>query len=228
MTHVSEICQVMANRAGMYSLLGRLYKSEIDAELLGRLKMLRFPVCGPDAELLAGFRQLELSLADLDTAAKSTIMLDELAADFARVFLGAGIAKGSDAAAFPYASVYTSPRKIIMQEARDQAVASFAAQGLSVDGKAGDQPEDHLAILLEFMAFLCDRTQSMADQTGVTTVLDELAEQQRFLEQQLLNWVPKFCADLERHASTLFYQSLAGVTRSWLLFDRCCLESLAA
>ena len=52
---------------------------------------------------------------------------DDLAVDYARVFLGAGEANGK--AAYPYESVYTSPEGLVRQEARARVRAIYAAGG---------------------------------------------------------------------------------------------------
>jgi len=55
--------------------------------------------------------------------------LNDLAVDYARIFLGVGIAEGS--AAYPYESVYTSKKRIIMQDTLDQVKAMYVAKGIN-------------------------------------------------------------------------------------------------
>jgi len=205
-----NLVKCLTVRAALYGWLSRLYKSEVTPQLLSRLKSMRFPENCGDAGLQAAYDRFGASLARI-----SPDDLDNLAADFARCFLGAGIAKGSEAAAFPYASVYTDPRRIVMQQARDRAVAAYGAYGLQVNGQPGSLPEDHLAYLLEFMAVLCQQAQPANAQL-------------QFLQDHLLNWVAAFCDDLNRQAQTSFYQSVGQITRCWLELDSRCLASLTA
>jgi TorA maturation chaperone TorD len=205
MARIAEDKQIRVSRAGLYRWLSRLYRAEVDRTLLDQLRAMRDPEGCRDADLRDGYRLLRDSLQDEG----GRDLLDDLAADYAKVFLGAGHAKGSEAAAFPFASVYTSPKRIVMQEARDRAVQAYARRGLRSGGIAG-VPEDHLALLLAFMAILVDDAPA--------------AEQLDFLQQHLLNWVPAFCSDLEKHAATPFYRSIGKITSGWLRLDSRCLE----
>lgn len=214
--------ECLVARAALYRWLSRLFKAEVDSQLLSLMKSMRFPAACGDFGLQAAYEKFQFALADLDAD-----RLNELAADFACCFLGAGIAKGSDAAAFPYASVYTDPRRIVMQQARDRAVAAYGAYGLQVDGQSGNLPEDHLAYLLEFMAVLCQAALSAAS-TDELNINGHLAVQRQFLQDHLLNWVKVFCDDLERHARTPFYQSVSQITRCWLDLEDRSLGSLTA
>lgn len=206
--------QVHLKRANFYRWLSRLYRAEVDRPLLASLQSMRFPDDCADADLDAGYRQLQAWLADAGGQD-----LDGLAADYAKVFLGAGIAKGSDAAAFPFASVYTSPARIMMQEARDRAVETFARHGLCLAADQKGLPEDHLALMLDFMAWLCQNCHEASAAADSNKVAGLLCEQAEFLDRQLLNWVPKFCRDLEKHASTRFYQGVSRLTRGFLGLD---------
>ena len=76
--------------------------------------------------------------------------VEELAVDYAATFLAAGSAEG--AAALPCESVYTSPRRIFMQEARERVSRLYAEKGLGEDEALSDLMEDHIAPELAFMA----------------------------------------------------------------------------
>ena len=207
----------MVNRENLYRFLGRLYLEEIDATTLERLKVMRFPADGDDAAYSAGYKLLK---EYLDTCGQSA--LTELAADYAKVFLGAGSAQGP--AAFPYESVYTSHQRIMMQDPRDQVMAIFAAKGLRKEDNVIS--EDHIALLLSFMAFLCNESQSVSDTHDSAGVIECLKAQKDFLEQHLLNWVPAFCADIENLADTAFYKGVGKITDGYLRLDGAILDSL--
>jgi anaerobic sulfite reductase subunit A len=153
-------------------------------------------------------------------------LLTDLAVDYAKVFLGAGISN-NDGAAYPYESVYTSPERLIMQDARDQVVAAYRVKGLDIAQKL-DFPEDHIALELEFMAYLCTETQSALVTQDRTSLLDCLKEQMNFLTQHLWNWVPEFCADVEKNSGTMFYTAISKVTHGFLRLELALLEDLIA
>ena len=197
MTAETDYVIHMEHRDLLYRFLSRIYQSEVDEGLLQQLQQLVFPEDCGDPELEEGYKLIKSYLDNCPPDAAT-----DLAVDYARVFLGAGLSKNSGA--YPYASFYTSPKHILMQEARDDAVAAYASEGLCKDRSIGNFPEDHLALMLEFMAFLCRK---------------ELPKQLSFLRNNLLNWIPDFCADLERYAETSFYRGIAKITNSWLRMD---------
>ena len=63
-----------------------------------------------EPDLVEGYKEIEEYLENINEDS-----INELAADYARTFLGAGLSNGS--AAFPYESVYTSKDRIVMQDA---------------------------------------------------------------------------------------------------------------
>ena len=220
MEKLSEYSDLMRSREHMYRFLGRLYRVEVDGDLLNQMQGMSFPAESSDAELSKGYRMLEEYLhkpwGDPVT---------DLAVDFARVFLGAGIINAY--AAYPYESVYTSPERLVMQDARDQVVALYRSKGLDISA-ALDFPEDHISLELEFMAHLCLEVQKALAVQDLSAVSACLKEQVNFLLQHLLNWVPAFCADVEKHAETSFYKGAAQITESYLRLDRILLEDLVA
>lgn len=197
--------ELNAAREGLYRLLSRLYRQEVDAPLLERLRGMTFPQNCPQPELEAGYRALERWLS-----AGTEDALDALAVDFARVFLGAGSAEGC--AAFPYESVYTSPKRLVMQDAWERVKSLYAAHGVRIDTDSSELMEDHIAYELAYMALLC--------REGA-----ERAEQRAFLEEHLLTWVPAFCADLQRCAGTGFYRCVAQLTLGWLKLEEGLLQA---
>ncbi|SDE38575.1 TorD/DmsD family molecular chaperone [Sporomusa acidovorans] len=218
MEKLVEYSAIMENRENLYRFLGRLYKVEVDQALLDQLEGLCFPVeCGED-ELAAGYRLLAGYCQQL-----TGDPLTDLAVDYARVFLGAGIA--GNEAAYPYESVYTSPKRLIMQEARDQVMAAYRAKGLS-KLETLDVPEDHIALELEFMAYLCQETQQALSRRDWPAVATCLKEQRDFFVQHLLNWVPAFCADIEKYGETKFYKAVAKITKGYLRLERTLMEEL--
>lgn len=186
------------NRENIYRLLGRLYKKEITPGIATALKSMDFPLESGDEGLKEGYIMLADYLENTDTSS-----IEELDVDFAKVFLGAGISEG--AAAFPYESVYTSRKKSMMQEARDQVMEIYASKGLVKNGESEKLIEDHVSLELDYMAYLCGN--------------GPREEQKSFLENHLLNWVPKLCQDIQKHANTNFYKAVAKITESYLKLD---------
>lgn len=187
----------MKPRADLYSLLARLYRVEVDAPLLAALKELSFPQAANET-LAEGYSMLKAWLERCGEGA-----LDDLAVDYATVFLAAGSADG--AAAIPCESVYTSPKKIFMQDAWEDVKRLYAEKGLQKSGDYSDLMEDHLALELEFMATLVQRRDPQA----------ELA----FVEGHLLNWLPAFVSDIDKYAREDFYKAVGRITLGFVQME---------
>lgn len=179
-------------RAELYRFFSRIFQSEPDAAAIAAFAGLRFPEDGPWANAGARWNRCAAALGETDP--------DSLAVDYARVFLGAGLAEA--AAAFPFESVYTSPKHIIMQDAWSRMRERFAQRGLALAAGNADLMEDHVSAELAYMAMLCE--------TGTE------AEQAEFFRLHLTGWVPQFCADVERYAETELYRAAAALLRVFL------------
>lgn len=221
MDPLAEYSAIMTNREQFYRFLGRLYRVEVDQALLDDMAGMSFPDEAGEEELVEGYRLLKnyLRRPGFDP-------LTDLAVDYAKVFLGAGVSKDGNAA-YPYESVYTSREHLIMQEARDHVLAAYRRKGLEKDA-ALDYPEDHVALEFEFMAHLCREAQNALAAQDWSKVSTCLNEQKDFLDQHLLNWVPAFCADVLKFADKDFYKAVAKMTSGYLTIEQAILEDMIA
>jgi TorA maturation chaperone TorD len=115
--------------------------------------------------------------------------------------------------------VYTSQERLLMQEARDQVVEIYRQAGLQ-RSEEFNEPEDHLAFELEYMAYEAQNLLSAYQQGDRQATLDAIHRQVDFLEAHLLSWVPAFATDVQRKAKTSFYSGLSQMTAGFLELDR--------
>lgn len=208
--------QLMRNRRNLYRFFSRFFQQEIDEEFFSQLRNVEFPLDREENALTEFQEALQRLNEYFEYDAGES--LEDLAVDYAKTFLGAGNAQGK--AAFPYESVYTSPKHMMMQEAWNQVCEIYDAKGIARSEAAGDLLEDHIAMELEFMAYLCDET------SQYTETLSGLEEQREFLNRHLLNWVPEFCLDIEETADTEFYRMVGQLTSGFLQLDSFILEKM--
>ena len=216
MSVIENFRTLMRNRESLYRFFARLFQKEIDEEFYEQLKQVRFPV-NREETALTELQDALLRLNEYFTYDAGET-LEDFAVDYAKTFLGAGSAQ--TAAAFPYESVYTSPKRIMMQDAWVQVSEIFREKGIERDEKQCDLLEDHIAMELEYMAWLCDETAQQ------TETLFGLQEQKEFLNRHLLNWVPEFCLDIKYYADTEFYRMVGQLTTGFLQFDSYVLDSM--
>ncbi len=220
----AALADLMASRANVYRLLSRCFRSEVDAALARELAG-DFAFASDDAALTAHLDALRAAVADADEAA-----LELLAVTFDRVFFGMGPLTARHA--FPYESVYTSDRGIMMQDAYAQVARAYREQHLAKDASF-TEPEDHVAVELAFMATLADRARTFleaGDAAGDEAADETVRQSLAFAQAHLLNWVNRFCADLDAAASSDgaagFYPSLARFTDAFVREDAALLEDM--
>ena len=106
-----------------------------------------------------------------------------------------------------------------MQEARDQVLAEYRKEGLARIGEFKD-PEDHIAIELEYMAYLCQKAAEGLAADDLATATGYLQKQQDFLEKHLLVWIPNFCQDLAKVATSDFFRGIGRLTEEHLAMEQ--------
>ena len=195
-TDLAALAELTAQRSAVYRLLARLYRVEVDEEFLAELKAMRFPAATGNTAVDAGSHAIT-----------------DLAVDYVRAFIGHGVDAYS--AAYPFESVYTSPKRLMMQEARDEVLAVYRSEGLD-KLPSWKESEDHIALELEFMAVLGDRIVTAAEAADEAEVERLLSTQRNFLEDHLASWAPLMTADLRRFAQCGLYQGLASLTDGFL------------
>lgn len=207
---MEELLTTLQARAALYRLLGRIYRVEADGELLEALKA--FPV-----EAQTDFDRFNESAAALVSYVREgNFTSDDLAADYARTFLGAGLQGGG--CAYPYESVYTSPEGLVMQDAFEQVQGIMRNHGLA--SSAHDIPADHIGLELEFMGVLCEEAAEALKKNDEAAVEKSFDEQQQFLQTHLLNWVPGFVADINKTGMTPFYKHAGNLTGAFLEMEK--------
>ena len=197
----------------MYRFLGGLYLMEVDAEQLALLKKMTFPEIrgnsSSDADLKEGYELLSnyvKSIGEED--------LEDLAADYAKVFLAAGDATGR--AAFPYESVYVDKRHRVGGSTEMQMHALYKAHGLEADPHAFRTMDDHIGLMLEYQGNVCDElTQAFEDENHEKAAAI-LKEQKEFAEKHLTNWAYSFTGDVIRFSDRDFYKGVAKITAGFL------------
>lgn len=206
---------IMKNRASFYQFLSRLFEKEISGELLRQLVNVEYPEDISQSKMQEGYKGLAEFFKNVKVMNEEHL-LDELSADYAKVFLAAGEVKGN--AAFPYESVYTSKSKLVMQEAWDEVRRIYADRGLELKSNLSDIKEDHIAMELQYMAYLCGQYGKEEE--------DLLEEQQEFLQKHLLNWTEKFVADIQTYARTGFYKAIGNLLLGYLEMDESVIAEL--
>lgn len=203
--------EVLRGRMATYQFLSRLFRVEVDQELLDTLMTMKFPANTGNELVDEGYRLMCSYLGKADAA-----VLTDLAVDYVRAFIGSG--NDGFSAAYPYESVYTSPKRLMMQDARDEVLVLYHAAGLDKQ-ESWKEGEDHIALELEFEQILIERALTALEQGEDETCLNLLLQQRNFLEDHLLAWYPMMAHDLQKFPNTDFYRGLGKLTSGYLRND---------
>ncbi|MCR5582878.1 MAG: molecular chaperone TorD family protein [Eggerthellaceae bacterium] len=208
----AQMIQINEERAATYGFLSRLFRVEVDADFAGQLKEMHFPVkTGSDAIDEGNARMASYVAGMWDGS------LTELAVDYFNVFYGVGV--DSYSAAHPFESVYTSPKRLLMQEARDEVLEIYRQAGLEKQ-KDWREGEDHIALELEYLQVLSERIAQALEEGDENVAAALLQKQRSFLDEHVLVWTPMLTSDMRRFAKTDLYRGLADVTDGFLEADR--------
>ncbi len=134
----------------------------------------------------------------------------ELAADFCDLFL-----KSDKESALPYASMYVGKTGLLHDEPANQMQDLLTQHGVAVNQDL-NEPADHIAIELDLLGNMIIRSNELEQERHLN---DALIEQEAFIRQHILNWVPKFTAKSQTLDAFGFYSSVASLLVAFLELD---------
>ena len=206
-------------REFIYSLLARLYKASPATQLLETLSANRLltslvedhePLAAPEQfSVYSAVQQLQ---GELDLGLTNPADYQKLLrTDFNRLFVGPG-----HLAAPPWESVYRSRERLVFGEQTLAVRAFYRSFGLE-SKKRHTEPDDHISLELEFMAWLCK--QAAKPDISTEKLNFYMSGQIRFLSGHILEWAPALCDDISKAAESDFFRGLALLTKHWLKTD---------
>ncbi|HID45106.1 MAG TPA: dehydrogenase [Chromatiaceae bacterium] len=182
-------------------LLAVLHDREPDAHLLQQLKHADFPqVLALKLESEAGLQAVDLmqkAMADLPDAI-TTVLLDELAADYASIYLNHNIN------ASPEESVWLDEDSLICQDSMFQVRSWFEKYNLEISNWRV-RPDDHLVYQLQFISHLLQKD----------VEIETLSEAARFMDEHLLRWLGEFGIRVAQRCDTPYFAGAAALTAAY-------------
>ncbi|CAM3741730.1 molecular chaperone [Mesobacillus zeae] len=121
--------------------------------------------------------------------------------EFKRLFIGP-----ESLPAPPWESFYTTKEQILFGETMYRVREKYSLAGLEYARK-NSEPEDHIAVELEFMAWLIEK--------GPETFPEQLT----FFEEHLYRWVPLFTEKLCASTASLLYKGAALMLKDFIRFE---------
>lgn len=196
--------ELLAALADDLDQLIRLHDRELDVETLAALRATDFPAglaLPPDGEAGA------VAYANMAAALAEPTSLDELAADYAAIYLNNSLS------ASPYESVWLSDDHLACAAPMFELRDLYAAAGLqAADWRS--RFDDHFVLQLQYLhrIFLAE---SFAAEAATC-----------FIDEHLGYWFPDFAQRVSMLCATPFYAALAELTHVWLQRLRAVLAEL--
>jgi anaerobic sulfite reductase subunit A len=219
-TSVAEAEKANNTRAAMYRFLSRAFKVEIDEGFLDGMHVILPTIRSlgdsrSSKELEQGSKELHEfaeHIKGLDDEQKKKLLQD-LAVEYANLFLGVGLKH-----VYLVESVYLGKDHLLYEAPYHEVLEAYRSLSFA---KAKDfpEPEDHIAVELDFMSNLCNWTSQTIQKRDVEKALAYLNLQNEFLRDHILRWVPDLCNKLDEAASANFYKALAHVTLGFVTLD---------
>jgi len=164
-----------------------------------------------EEELLKdGCITLSNTIKDFEENVGKSNLLIELAAEYASLFLNAG-----PSPVYLVESVYLGKHHLLYEEPYFEVLDAYKSLGFE-KSPTFKEPEDHLAVELEFMAKLIDLTIQSLEENNLEYAKGYLKLQKEFLDEHLIKWVPQLCQKLEEASSNRFYKGLAKLLQGFI------------
>ena len=209
----TDLIALSKARASMYRFLGGLYIMEVDENQLIKLKKMDFPQIDGDSnsdlDLKDGYSLMRKYLDNIEASD-----LEDLAADYAKVFLAAGDATGR--AAFPYEAVYVNKKHQVGGSTQMQMHALYLERGLEPDPNVYRTMDDNIGLMLEYMANICDEITAAVEAENKEQVTALVDEQKQFMKKHITNWIYSFTNDVIKFSERDFYKAVAKITNGFI------------
>ena len=172
----------------------RLHDRELDAETLAALRTAAFP---GGLALSAADEAGETAYANMAAALRENPTLDELAADYAAIYLN------NSFGASPYESVWLSDEHLACDRSMFELREIYAAAGWRV-GDWRRRFDDHLVLQLQYLRRVL---------ASAAVDPEKLAG---FIDEHIGYWLPDWGQRVSSYCGTRFYAALAELTHVWL------------
>ncbi len=216
-----EILDFFDANVETYRFLSQMLIKELTQEAIDELAGAEWPADTGNAHLDRGYMLLRRYFTFSAGDRRS-----QLAVEYARIFLAAGVYANETQTAVPYESVFTSEEHIVMGASRDDVVAWFAEDGFQVDPEL-HEPEDHLSFELEYLSTMNERAGKLLRDNDREAFAENVRRQARFIDAHLLNWVGPLSEVAARFAKTTFYTGMLEVVQGALEQTRAMLGDLS-
>ena len=202
-----DMAEMATARANVYGLLADVFREEPSEALLSKLG---------EPEFSGALLALNLSLDEIFERSSPVQLVEDLALEFTRLFIGPGPHIS------PHESMHTEARfgeqKSLWGTQTVEVKKFMEAAGMKVDDSFGGMP-DHLSAEFEFMQeLLLKEAEAWANEEHELGA-NIFKIEKRFYEEHLSQWVSNFCDSVIDATGHPFYKQFSEVTKGFIDFE---------
>jgi TorA maturation chaperone TorD len=213
----SDVTTTAEDRSQLFWWLSEWFLAPPSQEQLGSLPVL------PDASSEADVTDvLDKAWQALSIAASPSrlVSLDQLGVEFTRLFAGVQEGMGPPP---PFESVWREDR--LIGESTLAVIKAYVEAGFAdIEPEAG--PQDHIGVELKFLSLLALREAEAWKSGNDEMARKRVAQQQKFLQQHLGLWAPRWADSIIEQSREPLYAALAGLLKAGLAETQFELSSL--
>jgi TorA maturation chaperone TorD len=199
-----------SQRSIIYGFLAMVYQKELTPELLRQIK---------DPQLKGVLSDLGVKIGDEFFTRPEEELLEELAVEYTRLFLGPG--------------KHISPHESIHHERGDADwgrhwgadTVKFKKFVETLGLKFKDENRltripDHISVEFEMMQKVIEKEAEEWEKGSKEGALYILKAEKMFIEDHLIQWIPQFCEKVISVAEQSFYREMAKITKSFVEYEK--------
>ncbi|MEC4271914.1 molecular chaperone TorD family protein [Adlercreutzia sp. R25] len=213
--------ELLAARAEAYLLFHKLFGGaptpELFDELMSDEARGAFEILGSESAPLSQVAPLLATLSAGDRDA----LVEGARGEYTRLLIGPGQPE-----ALPWESPYVSNEAWFFQENTLVVRRAYEEAGLRARMQ-GHTPDDHVAIMVDFMAALGRRSVEVLREGRLNDAAELLRRQERFLTEHMLNWLPLFAESARRSKTAVLYPQMAEALSEFAKVDAVLLSEVA-
>lgn len=186
----------------LYHLLRSVFQSEPTRETIGALQALHLPQ-EEEPQASRGNGLMLMVSAARRNSSRLDAWLEELAGEFARVFIGS-----LKPLVVPYASFYLSDSRQLMTDETIEVRRRYLEAGMVIK-ELHRMPDDHIGTELEFLYYLANESASLLQQGRQAEATTFQAMKTDFISSHMALWVPQFAGQLAEATHEDFFKGAA-------------------
>jgi TorA maturation chaperone TorD len=203
-----DLAPLANHRATIYGLLAAIYRQEVSSGFLKQIK---------DPQFLKVLSNLGIELNNGFFNKPEKELLEDLAVEYARLFLGPGKHIS------PHESVHHKKENAqsgqLWGESTAEVKKIIESSGLEYQPEYTGLP-DHISVELEFMQQVLQREEQAWEAEDKEMAHRCLENEKKFIEEHLARWVPNFCEKVIQEADLPFYREMARLTQTFIEFEK--------